>query len=61
MCTGRQHSLWMKYGEKRKDLIPILQLARSERKKETKIWIKKDGFKFGSRLDRLKNSRNILG
>ena len=35
------------------DRIPILKLirSRSKKQKETKIWIEKDGFKPGARLD----------
>ena len=46
-----QHLLWIKKGKIRFTSrgIPILQLTRcrSEKQKETKIWIEKDGFKPG--------------
>ena len=50
-----QHLLWTKKGKIKFTSwgIPILQLtrSRSEKQKETKIWIEKDGFKAGLLLD----------
>ena len=44
--------------------MPILYrypIAKKENKNEIEIWIKKDGFKTGTRLKfRLRNGKNIL-